>query len=144
MSDYQRRWSFHVPTLFRLTLALGSLLCLPLTSTAQGPGTKGGEWTFLGGDAWHTRYMPADQINASNFKDLKVAWRFNAASFGESTARATPSYVDGKLLTVTGERRYVIALDPATGELLWSFNEPKTFRFDYSMRKGYGKGVAYG
>ncbi len=144
MSDYQRRWSFHVPTLFRLTLAFGSLLCLPLTSTAQGPGTKDGEWTFLGGDAWHTRYMPADQINASNFKDLKVAWRFNAASFGESTARATPSYVDGKLLTVTGERRYVIALDPATGELLWSFNEPKTFRFDYSMRKGYGKGVAYG
>ncbi len=133
----------HLPTLLRLTLALGGLVCLPMTSKAQGPGTQEGRWTFLGGDAWHTRYTPADQINASNFKDLKVAWRFDAGSFGPSTPRATPSYVDGKLITVTGERRHVIALDPATGELLWSFTEPKTFRYEYSMRKGYGKGIAY-
>ena len=86
----------------------------------------------------------ADQINASNFGDLEVAWRFDAASFGPSTSRATPSYMDGKLITVTGERRHVIALDPATGELLWSFTEPNTFRYEYSMRKGYGKGIAYG
>ena len=111
---------------------------------AQGPGTQGGHWTFLGGDAWHTRYTPADQINASNFGDLEVAWRFDAASFGKSTSRATASYMDGKLITVTGERRHVIALDPATGELLWSFTEPNTFRYEYSMRKGYGKGIAYG
>jgi quinoprotein glucose dehydrogenase len=52
--------------------------------------------------------------------------------------------VDGRLITVTGERRHVIALDPATGELLWSFTEPNTFRYEYSMRKGYGKGIAYG
>ena len=110
---------------------------------AQGPGVEDGQWTYLGGDAWHTRYTPADQINASNFENLKLAWRFNASSFGPSTPRATPSYVDGKLITVTGERRHVIALDPATGELLWSFTEPKTFRHEYSMRKGYGKGVAY-
>ena len=64
-------------------------------------------------------------------------------SFGPSTSRATPSYVDGKLITVTGERRHVVALDPATGELRWSFTEPNTFRHEYSMRKGYGKGVAY-
>jgi quinoprotein glucose dehydrogenase len=37
----------------------------------------------------------------------------------------------------------VIALDPETGELLWSFTEPNTPRFEYSMRQGYGKGVAY-
>ena len=49
-------------------------------------------------------------------------------SFGPSTPRATPSYVDGKLITVTGERRAMIALDPGTGELLWSFTEPNTGR----------------
>ena len=54
-----------------------------------------------------------------------------------------PAIVEGKLITVTGERRHVIALDPATGELRWSFTEPNTFRHEYSMRKGYGKGVAY-
>ena len=127
---------------YRLTLAIVALLCLPRTSTAQGPGVEGGGWTFLGGDAWHTRYTPADQINPSNFGQLKAAWRFDARSFGPSTSRATPSLVEGKLITVTGERRHVIALDPATGELLWSFTEPNTFRYEYSMRKGYGKGIA--
>jgi quinoprotein glucose dehydrogenase len=71
---------------YTLTLALGGLLGLPLTSTAQGPGVEGGGWTFLGGDAWHTRYTPADQINPSNFGTLKVAWRFDAGSFGPSMA----------------------------------------------------------
>ncbi len=126
-----------------VTLAVGVLVCVPMAVMAQGPGTTGGEWTFLGGDAWHTRYTPADQINASNFENLDLAWQFNAASFGPSTPKATPTYVDGKLITVTGDRRHVIALDPATGELLWSFTEPNTSRYEYSMRKGYGKGIAY-
>ena len=111
---------------------------------AQGPGTENSQWTFLGGDAWHTRYTPAAQINALNFEDAEVAWQWNASSFGPSTSRATPSYVGGKLITVSGDRRHVVALDPATGELLWSFTEPNTHRYEYSMRKGYGKGVAYG
>ena len=144
MSKHQRRWSLHLPSSLRLILVLGGLLCLPMVSTAQGPGIEEGQWTFLGGDAWHTRYTAADQINASNFGDLEVVWQFDAASFGPSTTRATASYVDGKLITVTGERRHVIALDPATGELLWSFTEPNTFRYEYSMRKAFGKGIAYG
>jgi quinoprotein glucose dehydrogenase len=120
------------------------LLAAPMAATAQGPGTENGEWMYLGGDAWHTRYSPADEIDADNFELLEVAWEWDAASFGSSTSRATPSYIDGKLITVTGSRRHVIALDPATGELIWTFSEPNTFRHEYSMRKGYGKGIAYG
>ena len=110
---------------------------------AQGTGTENAQWTYLGGDAWHTRYTPADQITADNFSELDLAWRWDAGSFGPSTSRATPTYVDGKLITVSGNRRHVVALDPATGELLWSFTEPNTPRYEYSMRKGYGKGIAY-
>ncbi len=124
-------------------LALGALALTPLSALAQGPGTDNGSWTYLGGDAWHTRYTPADEITADNFDDLTLLWRFDAASFGPSTPRATPSYVGDKLITVTGERRHVIALAPGSGELLWSFTEPNTDRYEYSMRKGYGKGVAY-
>jgi outer membrane protein assembly factor BamB len=124
-------------------LALAALVLAPLATTAQGPGVEDGLWTYLGGDAWHTRYTPADEITAENFEELTMLWRFNAGSFGPSTPRATPSYVGDKLITVTGERRHVIALDPANGELLWSFTEPNTHRYEYSMRKGYGKGVAY-
>jgi len=143
MKNQQPGRSRCLPRLVPLPLALGGLLWAGSVSIAQGPGTQGGEWAFAGGDAWHTRYTPADQINESNFENLEIAWRFNAASFGPSTPRATPSYVDGKLITVTGERRHIIALDPATGELLWSYTEPNTFRHEYSMRKAYGKGVAY-
>ena len=129
------------------TLGLGVALACGLWATgslvAQGPGTEDAQWTFLGGDAWHTRYTPAEQITPANFEDLEIAWRWNAASFGPSTPRATPTYIDGKLITVSGNRRHVVALDPATGELIWSFTEPKTPRYEYSMRKGYGKGIAY-
>ena len=124
-------------------LALGLLAVAPFAASAQGPGTENGLWTYLGGDAWHTRYTPADEITAENFDELTMLWRFNAGSFGPSTPRATPAYTGDKLITVTGDRRHVIALDPTTGELLWSFTEPNTHRYEYSMRKGYGKGVAY-
>ena len=118
-------------------------LAAPAAVLAQGPGVSGGQWTYLGGDAWHTRYTPSDQITMANFENLELAWEFDASSFGPSTPRATPTYVDGMLITVTGDRRHVIALDPATGELKWSFTEPNTYRYEYSMRKGYGKGIAY-
>jgi glucose dehydrogenase len=113
-------------------LALGLLAMAPIAVTAQGPGTENGNWTYLGGDAWHTRYTTADEITAENFDELTMLWQFNAASFGPSTPRATPSYVDGKLITVTGEDRHVIALDPTTGKLIWSFTEPpNTIRHQY-------------
>ena len=143
MRNDVRHWS---PVLFAVVLplaAIGLALAASDEAAAQGPGVENGQWTYLGGDAWHTRYTPSDQINASNFEELEVAWEWEATSFGPSTSRATPSYVDGKLITVTGDRRHVVALDPATGELLWSYSEPKTARWEYSMRKGYGKGISY-
>jgi len=107
------------------------------------PGTEGGSWGYLGGDAAHTRYSPADQITLDNFEDLEEAWVWDGASFNAQSGRSTPSYINGKLYTVAGPRRYVVALDPANGELLWSYGEPKTPRWEYSMRADYGKGVAY-
>ena len=35
------------------------------------------------------------------------------------------------------------AIDPATGETLWTFREPHTLRYERSERFEYGKGVAY-
>jgi quinoprotein glucose dehydrogenase len=126
-----------------LVAALGVEILVPRTAIAQGPGTEDGQWTYLGGDAWHTRYTPSDELTPENFEQLEVAWKWNATSFGPSTARATPSYIDGKLITVAGNRRHVVALDPGTGDVLWTFREPNTPRHDYSMRQGYGKGITY-
>ncbi len=121
-----------------LALAVGLMLAAPSVGSAQGPGTENGQWQYLGGDAGHTRYSTVSQINAANFEDLEVAWEWDASSFGSSTPRATPTYFNGKLITVTGYRRHVVALNPGSGEL-----EPNTWRWEYSMRQGYGKGIAF-
>ncbi len=114
---------------------------------AQGmPGTENGEWRYLGGDSGNTRYSPLNQINASNFSDLEQAWIWRSDNFGPNLdyfSRSTPVYVDGMLYTVATPRRQVIAMDPATGENLWTFREPATTRHQRSPRQAYGKGVAY-
>ena len=46
------------------------------------PFTEKGEWPTNGGDKRFTRYSPLDQINASNFNQLEVAWRFKTDNFG--------------------------------------------------------------
>ena len=119
------------------------MLVAPSAGSAQLSGTENGQWQYLGGDAGHTRYSTSGQITAANFENLEVAWQWDASSFGSSTSRATPTYFNGKLITVTGYRRHLVALDPGTGELLWSHTEPNTWRWEYSMRAGYGKGVAF-
>jgi len=130
-------------------LALGLLgaaaLTVPSAQTPPRRGTENGEWRTLGGDVGHTRYSPLDQITPANFETLKEAWKFSPLDVvGPMTARATPSYVGGRLLSVAGPRRHVVSIDPTSGKLLWSWVEPETYRSKYSMRTGYGKGVAYG
>lgn len=126
-----------------------SLMALLLSSqaSAQGmPGTENGEWRYLGGDSGNTRYSPLNQINAANFSDLEQAWIWRSDNFGPNLdyfSRSTPVYVDGMLYTVATPRRQVIAMDPATGENIWTFREPATVRHQRSPRQAYGKGVAY-
>ncbi len=124
-----------------LTKALPLGLLLAATVPVQAQDTV--EWTHLGGNAHHTRYTPANNVTPQNFSELKEAWVWDGASFAAASGRSTPSYVDGKLFTVAGPRRHVIAMDPESGETLWSYREPNTFRWEYSMRQDYGKGVAY-
>jgi quinoprotein glucose dehydrogenase len=120
-------------------LPFGLLLTASAAATAQDTV----EWRHLGGDADHTRYSPAANITPENFGELKEAWIWDGASYQASSGRATPSYINGKLYTVAGPRRHVVAIDPETGETIWSYREPNTFRYEYSMRADYGKGVAY-
>ena len=101
------------------------------------------EWTTLGNDFAHTRSTPADQITPENFGDLEIAWTWDGASFEAQSGRSTPSYINGSLYTVAGARRHVVSIDPTTGATLWSYREPDTRRWSYSMRADYGKGVGY-
>ena len=125
-------------------MAIG-LVVAGLTGGAQ----QKGDWPGITGGDTSTRYSALDQITASNFNTLKVAWEWRGADLmpavdiGEINARGLPIYVDGMLITVSGPRRTVVSLDPATGKTLWTFQEPTTPRHDYSMRSNHGKGVAF-
>jgi quinoprotein glucose dehydrogenase len=109
-------------------------------------GAKNGEWPSYGGDTGSTRYSPLDQINASNFSKLEVAWRFKTDNLGprpEANLESTPLMVKGVLYSVAGTRRAVVALDAATGELLWTHSENEGARGAAAPRQLSGRGLAY-
>ena len=104
------------------------------------------EWKTYGGDLASMRYAPLDQINKDNFSQLQVAWRLNTDAFGprpDSLYSATPLVVGGVLYTTAGTRRAVVALNAATGELLWMHAEDEGVRGQNAPRSGAGRGVAY-
>jgi glucose dehydrogenase len=123
------------------------LAVIALPASAQQWGNPEGEWRYWGGSMASSRYSPLDQINAENFNDLEVAWEWRGDNYGptpDPLMRSTPIYADGILYTVAGVRRQVVAIDPATGETLWTFREPSTTRWERSPRQNYGRGVSYG
>ncbi|PCJ41560.1 MAG: quinoprotein glucose dehydrogenase [SAR86 cluster bacterium] len=103
-------------------------------------------WTHLGGDEASTRYSPLDQINADNVESLEVAWIFDIGPFGpisETNSVTTPLMVDGTMYATAGVTRNVVALDPASGQLLWMWRPQEGERFNVAPRKGSGKGLSY-
>ncbi len=115
-------------------------------SAAAQYGAKEGEWRFYGGDAGSTKYSALDQINRTNVKDLKIAWRWRTDNFGprpESYYRATPLMIDGVLYTTAGFRRAAVAIDAATGETLWVYRMDEGERGLKAPRGNSGRGVAY-
>ena len=127
----------------RSVLGSALLFCVCASVLAEKHRENTHEWHYLGGDSEHTRYNTSDQIDAANFTDLEEAWVWDGASFNAQSGRSTPSYINGVLYTVAGPRRHVVAIDPKSGETLWSYREPHSARYQYSMRKDYGKGVTY-
>ena len=59
----------------------------------------------MAADLAGTRYRPLDQINASNFSKLEVAWRFKTDSIGnrpEYKLEGTPLMVNGVVYATGG------------------------------------------
>jgi quinoprotein glucose dehydrogenase len=104
------------------------------------------EWPTYNADLKGTRYSPADEINASNFNQLEIAWRFKTDSLGpfpEYKLEGTPLMVKGVVYTTGGTRRSVIALDAKTGELIWAHSLREGKRAAVAPRQLSGRGVSY-
>jgi quinoprotein glucose dehydrogenase len=126
--------------------AILSMCLLSALSLSAQTGAPGGEWRTYGGDLGNTRYSALDQINASNFNKLQIVWSLKTGNFGpepEYRFESTPLMANGVLYTTAGSRRAVIALDAATGELLWMHAEHEGARGMAAPRRLSGHGVAY-
>ena len=103
----------------------------PAPAAAATPKAADTDWTQFGGDLASTRYSSLDQIDASNFNKLELAWKFSTDALGptpDAYFNSTPLIVKGRIFTTAGMRRDVVALDGATGELLWSYRHDEGAR----------------
>lgn len=116
-------------------LMTGLLHVAPPVAHAQ-TGSTTAEWRFYGGDPGHTKYSPLDQITKDNVGQLKIAWTWtsvdetlraenpvigNGRRFRTYAHEVTPLLVDGVLYTTTNLGQ-VAAIEPTTGETLWSYD----------------------
>jgi quinoprotein glucose dehydrogenase len=96
------------------------------------------QWPAYGGDAGGTRYSTLTQVTPANVKGLQVAWTYRTGELGEHaesgkslTFEATPIHFDGRLYLSTSFGK-VIALDPATGREVWTYDAKISRTMDYS------------
>ena len=135
-------------------LALGAVALSPAAAAAQ-YGATDGEWRSYGGDLGSTKYSPLDQIDASNFADLRLAWRWTSADealdldamsegrprFGFRMFQATPLMVGGVLYISTALHQ-VAAIDAGTGETIW-VHDPQAYLAGLPTHFYNSRGVAY-
>jgi quinoprotein glucose dehydrogenase len=126
-------------------MALAALVVAAPIAVAQSESANVGWPTYMGN--WDgSKYKPFDQINASNFSQLEVVWRFKTDHIGnrpEFKLEGTPLEVGGVVYTTAGSRRGVIALDALTGELLWVHGEHEGARGAAAPRQLSGRGLSY-
>ena len=97
------------------SIGLTALLLAVAGAAAQTSAAESGTevaWTTYAGDWSASKYKPLDQINASNFSQLEVVWRFKTDHIGnrpEFKLEGTPLEVGGVVYTTAGSRRGVIA-----------------------------------
>jgi len=99
----------------RLRLAWLAGLCLGCGLAAAADR----DWPAYGGDATKTRHSPLTQINRDNVGQLTEAWRFDTGEKGDTQ---TQPIVVGQVLYGYTPTHKTIALDAASGKLLWSFD----------------------
>src|SRR5467141_2934320 len=141
-----RRLLRSLPALLSLVIGLVWVTAALSGQPAAQPSTKNGEWPYYTADARGTRYSPLDQINASNFNKLEVAWHFKTDNLGtrpEFKLEGTPLMVKGVLYTTGGTRRSVVALDGKTGELIWTHSLREGRRAAIAPRQLSGRGLSY-
>src|SRR5205809_49637 len=135
-----------IPAAALLTAAIWVTPCVLGQASGQ-PSTAKGEWPMYTADLRGSKYSPLDQINASNFNQLEVAWRFKTDNLGprpENKLEGTPIMVGGTVYATGGTRRAVVALNAANGEMKWMYALDEGERATrWAPRQLSGRGLSY-
>lgn len=119
--------------LIPLTLASIALVGIAPLTTLSVSAQQAGEttqWRSYGGQPEGTKYSPLTQIDADNVSDLRIAWQWRSIDYDlvdedpelrfNHTLLGTPLMVGDRMFMSTNLGQ-VAAIDPATGETLWSY-----------------------
>jgi alcohol dehydrogenase (cytochrome c) len=94
-------------------------------------------WLMTRGNYQGWSYSPLDQINISNVKNLVPVWSF---STGMDSGHEAPPIVNNGVMFVATPHNQVLALNAATGELIWRYKRPEPEGF--SALHNTSRGVA--
>ena len=125
------------------------------TAVEAQTGTAGGEWRSYGADLASTKYSPLEQVDASNFGQLRLAWRWDLPELSLDLDairqqvpevqfrmfQATPLMVGGVLYLST-PLHIVAAVDAGTGETRW-LHDPQAYLKVRPTHFYNSRGVAY-
>ena len=116
------------------------LICGTVAAMAGGADQRSArDWPVVNGTG-AAHYSALTQINRKNVARLERVWQFDSNDqFEGSEMECNPLIVDGVLYATTPRLR-VIALDAATGKLVWDFDAHRGQRVREKQRN---RGVAY-
>ena len=138
-----RHWRFS--QMFGLLALVGFLATGGIIPASQ-ESVAAGEWRAYGGDHAASGYSPLDQITSANVTDLEIVWEWTGRNFGprsEVRTQTRPLMINGVLYATAGTRRAVVAIDPRTGETIWTYRLDEGERYAEAPRRNSGRGVAY-
>jgi quinoprotein glucose dehydrogenase len=123
------------------------LLTIPAAAQKPAPDT---DWPHFAGDHNSSKYSALDQINADNFKNLKVAWRWETADKAlEGKVPMKPYYLRGTPIVIKGVAylstglSQIAAIDLLTGETLWVHDPESYKRGPVTHGMAHHRGVEY-
>ncbi|MBI1784568.1 pyrroloquinoline quinone-dependent dehydrogenase [Candidatus Sumerlaeota bacterium] len=142
-------WSTPKLSARNFAIALASSIVLFAAAARAQQGQSDGQWLYYSGDSGSTKYAALDQINKDNFKNLQIAWRWQSLDDTSTPPikayrfEPTPLMVHGVLYSSLSSSR-VVALDAATGNLIWSFDPDVQKYIRRPTNLGFvHRGVAY-
>ena len=104
---------------FAIAVLTATILVQPGIAKAQPGRQQPLDWPVYGGQDAGDHYSPLAQINRKNVSALRVAWTFDTQERGG--LQTSPIIVGNVLYAYTPSQK-VIALDAASGRLLWKFD----------------------